>query len=286
MIQKIKNLTVTGSNGKPMLTDIFFDEEKRALPVIVYAHGFNGFKDWGKFDLIANQFAEAGFAFVKFNFSHNGTTPEKPEEFADLQAFSANNYTKELDDLGFVLDWLSSAENPYSDYLNTQKVGLIGHSMGGGIAIIKTAEDNRIQALTTWASIAECKTPWGKWPEEQIAEWKENGVAYAYNSRTRQHMPLGYQLYEDFEQHTDRLNILQTISKINVPVLICHGEQDEAVEVSNAHALDEACATSDLFLVESDHVFGRKHPWPGKQLPAAMQEVVDVTVYFFKKAFR
>ncbi|WP_435524823.1 hypothetical protein [Chryseobacterium indoltheticum] len=37
---------------------------------------------------------------VKFNFSHNGTTVEDPENFADLEAFGNNNYSKELSDLG------------------------------------------------------------------------------------------------------------------------------------------------------------------------------------------
>ncbi len=53
--------------------------------------------------MIAGQFVRAGFAFLKFNFSHNGTTPDHPQDFVDLEAFGNNNYTKQLFDLGKVL---------------------------------------------------------------------------------------------------------------------------------------------------------------------------------------
>ncbi len=80
----IKNIILTDRHTKPIATDIHFDERGGKRPAIIYAHGFNGFKDWGGFDLIAKQFVEAGFTFIKFNFSFNGTTPERPEEFTDL----------------------------------------------------------------------------------------------------------------------------------------------------------------------------------------------------------
>ena len=67
---KVKNLIITGSAGKPISLDIFFSEVRQPQPTIIYAHGFNGFKDWGNFDLIAEQFLASGFTFIKFNFSH------------------------------------------------------------------------------------------------------------------------------------------------------------------------------------------------------------------------
>ena len=60
---------VAGSNSIPMSLDISFPKSAKALPVVIYAHGINGFKDWGGMDLIAQKFAEAGFAFLKFSIS-------------------------------------------------------------------------------------------------------------------------------------------------------------------------------------------------------------------------
>ena len=280
MVQITKNIIVNGFANKPMGTDIFFKNDGLQKPVCIYAHGFNGFKDWANFDIIAERFATAGFVFIKFNFSHNGTTPEQPETFSDLEAFGNNNYTIQLEDLGHIIDWVCSSDNPYQYIIDTENISLIGHSMGGGISIIKTAEDSRIKNLVTWASISECKTPWGNWPDEKMNEWRRTGVEYYINGRTNQHMPLHYQLYQDYRLHEERLNIRHAISSIQVPVLICHSNLDAAVPVINAYHLAKWQPAAKMFVVESDHVFGRIHPWTWDYLPKAMEDVLMQTIKF------
>jgi len=277
-----KNLLLPGAHGLPVLTDIFLPDKQSPAPIIIYAHGFNGFKDWGNFDLIAQQFAAAGFVFIKFNFSHNGTTPEQPEAFANLEAYAANNYSKELDDLGTVIDWAVSDQNPYAAHMEQAKLGLIGHSLGGGIVLLKAAEDTRVKAIATWAAISTCQTPWANWAQQQIADWKESGVAYITNSRTGQELPLGYQLVEDFQQNKERLDIETAVKKLHQPLLICHGSEDTSVPFESALKLKSWKPDARLSTVASDHVFGRSHPWTAPELPAATQEVVERTISFFQ----
>ncbi len=280
-MEMIKNLCLEGSGNRLMSTDIFFINDAKMKPVVIYAHGFNGFKDWGNFDMIAKQFADAGFVFIKFNFSHNGTTPEHPEEFVDLYAYGENNYTRELHDLQVVIDWATDSTNPFASQIDRDQLYLIGHSRGGGIVLIKAAEEKRIKAAATWASVAECKTPWSTWDDQKIADWKQTGVQYYFNGRTKQQMPLYYQLYEDYQDNIERLDVQKAISKLAIPMLICHGTKDEAVNVEKAYLLKEHNPTAELFLIESDHVFDRKHPWNEDHLPEAMQQVVDKTISFF-----
>lgn len=276
-----KNLIIPGAEGKPIALDIFHNGIEQR-PVVVYAHGFNGFKDWANFDLIANKFAEAGFTFVKFNFSHNGTSPSHPDEFVDLESFGNNNYTKELEDLKCVLDWVSDPYSIYHTSIDANYISVIGHSMGGGIAILQAAKDARIKKLITWASIAECKTPWGSWSPERIEEWRKTGVQYYANSRTKQDMPLYYQLHQDYEYHEAELNIEKAIAQLHIPMLICHGTQDPALPLEKAHALKSWQPNADLFTVDSDHVFGRSHPWEGSELPDAMEQVVQKSISFLR----
>ncbi len=280
-MKRLKNIIISGAEGKPITLDIFYKLFTRQ-PVIIYAHGFNGFKDWGTFDSIAGQFALAGFAFIKFNFSHNGTTPEEPEKFVDLEAFGNNNYTRQLNDLEKIIDWTIDKNNPQAEAIDTNNLFLIGHSLGGGIALLKAAEDSRVKAICTWAAVDQCKTPWANWSFDRLEKWKTTGVDYYINSRTGQQLPLYYQLYLDFQDNHERLNILKAIQQLTKPLLICHGSNDEAVHISSAYKIHEASKGSKLLIVSSDHVFGRKHPWPQKEMPPSMQEVINETIRFLK----
>ncbi|MCY7422970.1 MAG: alpha/beta fold hydrolase, partial [Chitinophagaceae bacterium] len=243
-----KNFIVPGKDGKPMSTDITLKHNGNKKPLVIYVHGFNGFKDWGNFNLIAQQFAEAGFVLVKFNFSHNGTTPDDPEEFTDLQAYAENNYTTQLDELGQIIDWCVDEKHYYVEEIDRDNIYLVGHSLGGGLVILKAAEDDRVKKIATWAAISECKTPWGNWDEEQLKTWKESGVAHVANSRTKQQMPLHYQLFLNYQHNLERLDIKQAISKLTIPTLICHGTQDEAVTVDKAKDLKAWQPNAALFL--------------------------------------
>jgi uncharacterized protein len=276
-----KNILIKGSDDRPISLDIFAPEDPS--PVVIYAHGFSGFKDWGNFDLIAQEFASNGFCFVKFNFSHNGTTPEAPEDFVDLEAFGNNNISRELFDLGQVIDWVAGNSHPFLENMDRKNIFLIGHSMGGGVVLIKASEEKRVRAVVTWASIAESKTPWGKWSEEKIGEWKKTGVAYYLNGRTNQQLPLYYQLYEDHFMNEEKHNILRAASSLLIPLLIIHGTEDEAVSTGAAYAIHEKAALSEIFTLTTDHVFGRKHPWTENYLPPATKEVVAKSIAFLKR---
>ena len=127
-----KNIILENPETKPFLADTFVPDNKEKLPLVIFCHGYKGYKDWGAWNLMAEKFAENGFFFVKFNFSHNGTTLEKPSDFADLESFGENNYSKELSDLEFVLHYFSQ-----DGRVDAENISLIGHSRGGGIAIIK-----------------------------------------------------------------------------------------------------------------------------------------------------
>jgi alpha/beta superfamily hydrolase len=75
--------------------------------------------------------------------------------------------------------------------------------------------------------------------------------------------------------------VLKATKHLSIPLLICHGTKDEAVSVEKAYLLKKENPAGELFLIESDHVFGRKHPWTEDHLPEAMQQVVDRTIGFF-----
>lgn len=272
------NTVLKRKNNKPVVIDVFYQKEKQHQPVVIFCHGYKGFKDWGAWDVMGKAIAEAGYCFVKFNFSHNGGTVEQPIDFPDLEAFGNNNYTKELDDLGDVIDWI---ETNFKDNfaIDTSKIYLIGHSRGGGISILKTAEDSRITKLITLASVCDFEKRTATISD--LEQWKNDGVKYVTNGRTKQQMPHYFQFYTNFIQNKERLNIEAACKNITVPQLIIHGDADTSVYIQEAENLHAWNPSSQLSIIkDADHVFNTKHPWKLELLSKELEEVTQRILEF------
>ncbi len=273
----LDNFTISSSlHDLPILASVSYLKKDIPKPVIIFSHGFKGFKDWGHFPLVARWFAAQGFAFVRFNFSHNGTTPQEPADFANLDNFGKNNFSIELHDLDDVIHWVEANSNEHQ--FDKEKIYLIGHSRGGGISIIKASEDERIKKIVTWASVADFES---RMRVDGFEEWKKTGVTYIPNARTNQNMPLYFQFYEDLDRNRERLLIKKAAKKLNKPFLIVHGTEDDTVSVNEANALHQWAAGSRLCLIENaDHAFNATHPYTAQELNEHILKKLKVSLEF------
>lgn len=272
---------LTPRHGRSFGADARFIPNEQAKPVVIFVHGFKGFKDWGHFNLLADYFAQQGFVFVKLNLSHNGTTPES-EDLVDMEAFGQNNFSIELDDLDTLLNFLCSEQKilPAVE-LNREKLFLIGHSRGGGLVILKAAEDSQVKAVAGWAPVSSLAM---RWPDEVLANWQKTGVHYVYNSRIKQNMPLYYQFVENYQANEHRLNIPAAVAGLKQPLLIIHAEDDETLPIDMAHELKKNQPNTELIILpQGGHTFEGRHPYSLPTLPAAAQQVADYTIAFFRQ---
>jgi len=283
-MEKIKNQIIKRKHKKPILVDTFFNKTNKPKPIVIFCHGYKGFKDWGAWDLVAKKFAEKGFFFIKFNFSHNGGTIEQPIDFPDLEAFGNNNYMKELDDLEIVINWISD-NNTYKHETNLNNISLIGHSRGGGITIIKAEEDSRIKQVISLASVSDYKTRF--LAGEAFKTWKTKNVFFVKNGRTKQNMPHYFQFFENFVANENRLTIKRAVSNLKIPHLIIHGNKDTSVLIAEADILKQWNTSSQLEIIENaDHVFETSHPWKDKNLSSSMQKAVNIMLLFLSKTLK
>lgn len=280
-IQSITFELISKHNSRPFLIDARYIKTKTPKPVILFNHGFKGFKDWGAFNMVADHFAKAGFIFIKMNFSHNGTTIENPTDFADLNAFGDNNFSIELDDTGVLLDHLFSGNcNIPTEEMDLGNLYLCGHSRGGAHVMLKANEDPRVKAITTWAAINNLE---GWHSDEELAYWKKQGVIYIHNSRTNQDMPLKYQIYENYQANRDRLQVPQAVKQLHIPFLLIHGTSDTTVPVEAAYKLKKWNPDIELYILEgADHTFGATQPCVSTKMPADTKNISDKTIEFFK----
>jgi fermentation-respiration switch protein FrsA (DUF1100 family) len=272
-------------HSRPFEADARYLPDGQPKPVVVFVHGFKGFKDWGHFNLLADYFARQGFVFVKLNLSHNGLVVGGTGDLEDLEAFGHNNFSLELDDIGALLDMLlNPATTPLpAPETDLTRLALIGHSRGGGLVLLKAAEDARVKAVVTWAAINNVNPGW---TEELMQHWQQQGVFHVENSRTKQQLPLYFQIVEDYHQNRLRLDIPHNVRRKlrDRPTLIVHGDQDETVSVEKAHELKRWHPSAELAILPSvTHNFGGGHPWTQERLPEQAQQAADVTIDFLRR---
>ena len=276
----IKNLLIEGKHSKPIVTDVFYEQTNQPKKIVIFCHGYKGFKDWGAWNLMAKAFANAGFFFIKFNFSHNGGTVEQPIDFPDLEAFGNNNYTKELDDLESVINWISINAD-FKKEADINDVTIIGHSRGGGIVLLKANEDARVKKVISLAGVSDYKSRFPK--KEKFQEWVEEGVYFVKNGRTHQEMPHFYQFFKDFEENEQRLDIQKATQNLKIPLLIIHGDNDTSVAIEEAENIHKWNPKSSFQIIENaDHVFNVSHPWENQKMSQELEEIIKQCVAFLK----
>jgi len=260
--------TLPGVLG-PLLVDVRTSDRTEPRPAVLILHGFKGFKDWGMFPPLAERMARAGFTAVSFNLSGSGV--DQRGEFSFPERFGHNTYSAELEDTRRVMDALADGGLGVAC---TERLGLVGHSRGGAVAILTAARDPRVQALVTWAAIAHTH----RW-RDQVAEWRARGRLDVVNARTGQVLPLYPDLLDDLERHADQLDVPAAAARIGIPWLVLHGEADAGVPVAEA-ALLAGMATRVpprlMRLPDTGHTFGAVHPFAG--MTPELAQVIDETV--------
>ena len=194
--------------------------------IVVIGHGVTGNKDRPALIALAEGLAEAGISALRFSFSGNGESEG---------AFTDSTITKEVADLGNVIDTLSE-----------YKVCYVGHSMGGAVGVLRASTDERIKALVSLAGMVHTKAfaerEFGDVTPDEGFMWDEPDC------------PLS-QAYVDDMATID--SVAKRASKFAVPWLLVHGTEDDIVPPEDSHDILQF-ANEDTELLELpgvDHVF-------------------------------
>ncbi len=273
-----KNFTFTNPDAELIRADAHYREGVKDAPVVVICHGFKGFKNWGFFPALVDTLASAGYFAITFNFSRNGIGSDL-QNFTELDLFSKNTYTHELTDLACIFDAISS-RTMGKGIADPERIGLMGHSRGGGIALLYAQTDSRVNTLVTWSAIATVH----RYSPDYIGEWKKNGFIEIENKRTGQLMRVTTDLLDDLEKNKIDLDILSAAGKIDIPTLIIHGQDDESVPVKEAQSIYDHLVTpsKELMIIEGGtHTFGASHPLESR--PEPLEIVFDLTENWFDR---
>ncbi|MHA1489685.1 MAG: alpha/beta hydrolase family protein [Promethearchaeota archaeon] len=141
------------SSGTTIYADLYYPSHKLTFqekdPLIIYAHGFGSQKDLDP--RIPNEFTKRGFYVASIDYRGNG---ESSGHILDINRENYRNRTNVpaiAQDCSKLLDLIESL--PVYEKINSSQIGLVGHSLGGMVALMNGALDDRFVATVTWAGL-------------------------------------------------------------------------------------------------------------------------------------
>jgi pimeloyl-ACP methyl ester carboxylesterase len=252
---------IAGEDNQPIRCDVYRTLPRHELgatePVLIFCHGFKGFKDWGGWPHFRRAISEAGIAAIGVNYSHNGIGDD-PNSFTRLDLFKRDTLGIQTRDVMRVIDSVRQGLVPGLTANKERSIVLVGHSRGGVPVLKIAAADAALCAIVLLASIARLPAV----STEDQATWRRDQELITKNFRTGQDMPLGIALLEELLSEPEMVKHAAELVKI--PALIIHGDKDSSVPVESASELSRWIGGAELILLKDcDHNFGTAHPYAG-----------------------
>ena len=192
----------------------------RAKETLIILHG------WGSnAELmlpISVPFHQAGMNVLLFDARSHGQS--ESDTFSSLPRFA--------EDLRDTIDWLKQHHRS-----SAEKIALLGHSVGAGAVLLEASRRDDIQAVISLSSFAH-----PEWVMQRYLQHFKIPAALRKVVMRYVEWVIGHR-FASFAP-------LDTVCKIQCPVLLVHGKNDSTVPVEDARAIMENCPEPHLSLLE------------------------------------
>lgn len=195
-------------------------------PALVVMHGWGGNAEM-MLPLAAPLHA-AGYTLLLLDARCHGRSDD--DSFASLPRFA--------EDIEAGLRWLSAQPE-----LDRPALGVIGHSVGAGAALLAASRQPQLRAVVSVAAFAHPAGMMRRWLASlHVPYWPLGAYVLAYVQRV-----IGHPF--------DVIAPCKTIARVACPVLIVHGVADQMVPVAEAAQIYAARASDavELLLVPGSH---------------------------------
>ena len=249
----MKEIPVTFKSEGKILAGMLHFTNKKKRPLIIICHGFTGSKEgqYYMFTQTSRELCRNGYNVLRFDFRGSGDSEGRFED----QTFS--NMSK---DMKAAMSFVKKFRE-----IDYNKVGLIGHSKGGGVALGFANNNPKIKSIVLWSTVADYKLLW-KGYEKEFKNMLKRGYSFYY----------GFKVPKKLYLENLRFDPLKIIKTIKVPILLIHGTKD--IDVPLIHSkllLRESRGPNSLIAIKNaDHLFTE---------PKDREKVIKETIKWFKR---
>jgi len=245
--------------------------EGESHPLVIMLHGHGGTRnEAGGYTGVAAGLAALGIASIRMDFPGCGDS---------MESFANNNLSNMLLDIQASRDFALARPQ-----IDKGRLGLLGYSMGGRLALLHAAAAGNYKAVAAW-------TPAGQNGATSMIDFLGGQTAYdelkahaaregfvTFTTRWGQEQKLGSQFFTDMEESRP----LDAVAKIRAPLLILYGDLDDVVLPSVSEAVIAAATMSSEVMRHvvkgADHGLGLYN-----NQPALSEEAIQATVKFLSQ---
>ncbi len=206
-------------------------------PGVIASHGLLSSKSSDKYIALGEKLSEDGIAMLRFDFRGVGESEGRLED---------DTVSRRIADLGSAINFMRSRRDL------SERIGLVGSSLGGYVSLLRASTEKGIKAVVIWA------TPFHL---DDLGE-KKGDEEYPLPAES---------FFKDLPKH----RLLPLLPKIS-NCLVIHGQEDETVPVDQAWEIFHSLGSpKEIHIIEGgDHRLTH---------PAHRKRAIDLTLEWLKK---
>ncbi len=222
-------------------------EKDNGIPVIL-SHGFLG--NQKRLKSYAEYLAYMGYVVFTYDFCGGGLMSKSDGKFRDM------SLETEKRDLLYVIDYVARLK-----YVNSSKLILVGESQGGVVSCMVAAERSVDKLILLYPAL--CIPDDARKGKMLFMQFSPENIEDTLKCKLFRFSP-------DYPKSAIGLDIYDTIAKINVPILIIHGDNDSIVNIDYAKKAMTIAVNPNSLLIVLD---GAKHGFNKRQVKIANEHI-------------
>ena len=207
-----KQIIFEGCKGK--LFGILHISEEEKSPGIILFHGFTGNKCESHFIFtkLARRLCKEGFSVLRFDFYGCG---DSEGNFEEMTLFT------EMKDGEKAFEYINSL-----DFIEKDKIGVLGISMGAIIAVYTASKFNQIKGLCLWSPLA--------FPLHLKRKILTKKMSKKIEKEKKIYIPeFGHYIGKGFIESLEQINIDEYVKDYKGNILIIHTKDDISVDLKH-----------------------------------------------------